>query len=648
VASEPAGTDIFLRGSSDGGMTWDPEVKVNDDPAGPIQTNPWVSVGSGGEVDVIWQDRRHDYPGGRKHGDVYSARSTNLGATFAANRRITDRTINVDVGRYNDLGADFTPGFDWFGPVAVPLPGGKLLTSWTDSRLGNFDTGFQDIFLNTFNPSTGIATGNIATATTPGLSALLARFAYPGGPEAVGGNGGDPVSRVVVANEGDVAATLAGAPLARANYAPLLLSPAGGMPAVVKAEAARMRPEGGFVIGDTAALSTTVFNDLLASTRGGENVQRVAPAGSVAANNRQAETARQIAELMRPLPGALPEAVIANPASQEAASASALAAALKLPILFVDSRTTPPPPTSSAITSLGIKKALIVGGTGVVNGGVEASLVTTLGAPNVRRVGGMDVYETSEAILNEMKLRGLPLNVVYVADGARPIDGALLGSAVGRVNGGMLLTPSASTATADTRLTTAGLDAGVDRTIGAVGTGGTDPVLPPPPASGGGGLTSTGTVTTASPAPSVVTADTTAPGVSDFGLTNSVFTVGGSTPLFGSAAAKPHKRGTTFRYTLTENATVRITISQRASGRRRGTRCVAPTRALRRARKCTRIVTRGTLTRTSHAGRNSVAFSGRLGSRRLSPGTYLATLIATDAARNTSTPRTVAFRIVSR
>ena len=161
------------------------------------------------------------------------------------------------------------------------------------------------------------------------------------------------------------------------------------------------------------------------------------------------------------------------------------------------------------------------------------------------------------------------------------------------------------------------------------------PPVSPPPAPTSSGLTTTGS-----------TADTSAPGVSNYGLTNSTFKVGGATPLFGSAARA--KTGTTFRYTLSEPATVAITISQRVAGRRQRGRCVAPTRSLRRARKCVRLSTRGTLTRLSHAGRNSVVFSGRIGSRKLTPGNYQATLNATDAARNTSRGRTIYFTIVRR
>ncbi len=144
--------------------------------------------------------------------------------------------------------------------------------------------------------------------------------------------------------------------------------------------------------------------------------------------------------------------------------------------------------------------------------------------------------------------------------------------------------------------------------------------------------------------------DTSAPIVSRLGLTNNPFVVGGSTPTFGRAAkkAKRHKKGTTFRYTLTEPATVRIVIAQAGSGRRRGRGCVAPTRRLGKARRCVRLSTRATLTRTSHQGANRVAFSGRIGSKALKPGRYQATITATDAAKNTSKPQTIAFTIVRR
>lgn len=67
---------------------------------------------------------------------------------------------------------------------------------------------------------------------------------------------------------------------------------------------------------------------------------------------------------------------------------------------------------------------------------------------------------------------------------------------------------------------------------------------------------------------------------------------------------------------------------------------------MHKARKCTRIIVRGRLVRVSRQGRNSVAFSGRIGSRSLSPGTYQATLTGTDAAGNTSRGKTIMFKVV--
>jgi putative cell wall-binding protein len=485
VYQRPVGTDpsdIMLQRSTDRGATWSPAVRVNDDPAGTssaatfTQTNPNVSVGPGGRVDVIWGDKRNSYPGAGTYGDIYYASSTNGGTSFSPNRRITDRTINFAVGRAGDTGSAFDPGFSWYGPVSLPLADGSVLAAFMDSRTGNVDDGIQDIFLSRMTPGAEVGTSTIATASSAGLSVRLSRLAYPGGAEALAP--GEPATRVVVVNEGDAASALAGAVLARANLGSLLVSPVGGLPAIVKAEAARLRPTGAYVLGGPSSLSAAVSSDLRDVTRGGENVVRLGAASNVAVADRAADVARQVAEQLRPLPGASPEAVIVNPATPEAASAAALAAALRLPILFVDARTTAPGPTTAAISSLGIKKALIVGGTQSVNAGVQGQLNTLLGEANVRRLDGANQYETSDKVLAESRTRGLPANVVYVADGTRPVEAGVLGAAVARLSGLMLLTPSAGTAAAQTRLTALGVEPLVDRVVSAVGTGGTDPAPP--------------------------------------------------------------------------------------------------------------------------------------------------------------------------
>ena len=66
---------------------------------------------------------------------------------------------------------------------------------------------------------------------------------------------------------------------------------------------------------------------------------------------------------------------------------------------------------------------------------------------------------------NEVKGRGLPTNIAYVADDARPVDGAVAAAGVARVGGIMLLTPAAGTAAADKQIDQLGLTGAVDKVV---------------------------------------------------------------------------------------------------------------------------------------------------------------------------------------
>jgi hypothetical protein len=143
-------------------------------------------------------------------------------------------------------------------------------------------------------------------------------------------------------------------------------------------------------------------------------------------------------------------------------------------------------------------------------------------------------------------------------------------------------------------------------------------------------------------------ADSILPTLTGVSLTNSVFAVSAK-PTALSAAARRRPKGTTFRVRMSERGSLRIVIERALPGRRRGSRCVKPTRELRKARKCTRYQSKGTLTRTDRGpGQVSVPFSGRLGTRALVPGGYRATFTATDAAGNRSKPARRTFKIVRR
>lgn len=126
---------------------------------------------------------------------------------------------------------------------------------------------------------------------------------------------------------------------------------------------------------------------------------------------------------------------------------------------------------------------------------------------------------------------------------------------------------------------------------------------------------------------SLVVVDRTRPVVSRFRVTKRVFTAG---------------RGTRLRFRLSEPARVAIAIQRRTTGKRSGGRCLKRTRRLRNRRDCTRFANTGRMIRfAGKAGANSRVFRGRA----LGPRRYRARLIATDAARNRSRPKTAAFRV---
>jgi hypothetical protein len=105
-------------------------------------------------------------------------------------------------------------------------------------------------------------------------------------------------------------------------------------------------------------------------------------------------------------------------------------------------------------------------------------------------------------------------------------------------------------------------------------------------------------------------------------------------------------RGSTFTFSLSEPAKVAIKLERRiGTGRRVDGRCVRRTRRSRSRPSCTRYSSVGTVRADGRQGRNEVRFSGRLNGRALSPGTYRASLTATDAAGNASTVSRATFTV---
>ena len=90
------GYDIFLVKSSTGGGSWSGPLKLNGDTGKAHQYNPAVSVlhDTMGTVYVSWYDRRND--ANNCTTDLYATVSTDGGATFSANSRVTTNSSNYD------------------------------------------------------------------------------------------------------------------------------------------------------------------------------------------------------------------------------------------------------------------------------------------------------------------------------------------------------------------------------------------------------------------------------------------------------------------------------------------------------------------------------------------------------------------------
>jgi hypothetical protein len=150
--------DLFIRKSSDQGVSWTTPLRINDDPAGNNidQFHPWLSIDEKGILTVCWFDRRLDPD--NYNWDLYLSHSFNGGSSWTANRRISEVSSspsNAQLQNARDEGSDL--GLPT--PITGPLDGafrspragligeytglstraGMAQMVWTDTRNGNQD-----------------------------------------------------------------------------------------------------------------------------------------------------------------------------------------------------------------------------------------------------------------------------------------------------------------------------------------------------------------------------------------------------------------------------------------------------------------------------------------------------------------------------
>lgn len=127
--------DVYGTRSTDGGVTFSTPVKINDDTTNTSQILPSVAVASDGTIGVKWWDRRND-PINDSLTDVYMATSTNGGASFRKNFRVTNHNWTfapIEIGFASGYHGDYD---------GIAADGANFYLSWSDERNGEADAFF--------------------------------------------------------------------------------------------------------------------------------------------------------------------------------------------------------------------------------------------------------------------------------------------------------------------------------------------------------------------------------------------------------------------------------------------------------------------------------------------------------------------------
>ena len=235
-------------------------------------------------------------------------------------------------------------------------------------------------------------------------------------------------STVVIAPQASHAEALVAAPLAAHVGAPVLLSQSGGLGDAVAAEVRRLGARNAYLIGTEEQLSPQVAADLRAA-----GIQAV---GRIAAPDRYELSARVARDLQSYTPGerfssvliALGDSPQQDRAWPDALSATALAAHLRVPILFVSPETLPGV-VHELLAELRPDTITVIGGSAAISDVVAGRAAAAAGGARVERLGGATRYETSIAVAEAGRDAGLTTNAVWVATGRNFPDALAAGPA---------------------------------------------------------------------------------------------------------------------------------------------------------------------------------------------------------------------------
>ncbi|MCX6304256.1 MAG: T9SS type A sorting domain-containing protein [Bacteroidetes bacterium] len=141
ASNDPPGantkSDVWCRSSSDGGATWTSAVRVNDD-ANTQNFQQWHPATwcdkETGKLYVMWMDTR-DTPT-NDSAFIYASYSTDGGATWVANQRISNKKMKINC---TTCGGGGTPAYEGDYNGIISNKKGSMV-GWTDFRAGSFQS----------------------------------------------------------------------------------------------------------------------------------------------------------------------------------------------------------------------------------------------------------------------------------------------------------------------------------------------------------------------------------------------------------------------------------------------------------------------------------------------------------------------------
>jgi putative cell wall-binding protein len=223
--------------------------------------------------------------------------------------------------------------------------------------------------------------------------------------------------------------------LAGAQHAPILLTQAGALPAATVAGLrAVLTGQAGatiYVMGGVDSVSDAAVaqaKKIAETVTGGTvTVKRIAGADRYATSAASATSSGAVGTVTIGSGTGMRTVVLASgEVNADALAAGSLSFAAHLPVLLTQARSLPNP-VQEAITKLGVKQVIVLGGTDRVSAAVVKSLAA-IGVTSVTRIAGTDRFDTAARIYRFARSNasvGMDGSAVYLANGITGFPDAL-------------------------------------------------------------------------------------------------------------------------------------------------------------------------------------------------------------------------------